>query len=244
VKPVRVGCSGWAYRDWRGAFYPEKLPQRQWLGHYAREFATVEINNTFYRLPSTEMVSSWVAETPPDFRFSVKASRYLTHVKRLRNPEIYIERFLERIEPLSKAGKLAAILWQLPPTFKRDDERLDAALVAILARSPGRHCFEFRHPSWFASDVYVLLHSHGVALVISDDPELPFQSRELTASWTYLRLHRGARGARGKYSAAELDTWRRRIAAWRAKTEVLVYFNNDSEAFAVANARKLAGSLS
>ena len=174
MKPVRVGCSGWAYHDWRGVLYPEGMPQRQWLSRYAEEFGTVEINNTFYRLPSLDAVEGWVAETPTDFRFAVKASRYLTHIKRLRNAEIYVDRFLERIEPLTSSGKLGVVLWQLPPNFKRDDERLDAALTAIRARAPGRHCFEFRNESWFAPDVYALLRAHRSALVVSDDPEFPF----------------------------------------------------------------------
>ena len=244
MKAVWVGCAGWAYRDWRGVLYPEKMPQREWLARYAQEFDTVEVNSTFYRLPSTDTVSTWVAETPAAFRFAVKASRYITHIKRLREPEKYVERFLEGVAPLASAGKLATILWQLPPNFQRDDERLDLALEAIRARAPGRHCFEFRHPSWFAPDVYTLLGAHGVALVISDDPDLPFQERELTTSWTYVRLHRGARGNRGNYSVRELATWRRRIAAWRSRAEVLVYFNNDREAFAVRNARDLARGLS
>jgi uncharacterized protein YecE (DUF72 family) len=244
MKRVRVGCSGWSYKDWRGAFYPEKLPQKDWLRHYSREFETVEINNTFYRLPSKSAVAGWVTETPRSFRFAVKASRYLTHIKRLRNAEVYIERFLSGIEELTSSKKLGAILWQLPPNFQRDDERLDEALSAIRARAPGRHAFEFRHPSWFVPDVYSLLRSHRAALVISDDPEMPFQAHELTTSWTYLRLHRGSRGRRGNYSALELEAWRRRIAAWRSRAEAYVYFNNDWEAFAVANARTLAASLS
>ena len=244
MKPVRVGCSGWAYRDWRGSFYPEKMPQREWLGHYSRRFKTVEVNNTFYRLPSAAAVKGWVEQTPRGFRFTIKASRYITHVKRLKSPEKYVERFLAAIEPLAKARKLEAILWQLPPSFKRDDERLDAALEVIIARAPGRHTLEVRHPSWFADDVYALLRARGVALAIADDPEFPFQRHVRTAGFAYVRMHRGGRGARGHYSDAELATWRRRIAAWRTTTDVLVYFNNDQEAFAVDNAAKLRAGLS
>jgi uncharacterized protein YecE (DUF72 family) len=239
LKPVRVGCSGWAYRDWRGGFYPEKMPQREWLGYYSRQFETVEINNTFYKLPSAAAVNAWIEQTPRRFRFTVKASRYITHVKRLNSPEKYVERFLASVEPLAKAGKLEAVLWQLPPSFKRDDERLDAALEVIRARAPGRHTVEFRHPSWFTADVYSLLRARRVALAIADDPELPFQRRERTTNWAYVRMHRGGRGKQGRYSADELATWRRRIAAWRAKTDVLVYFNNDHGALAVDNAAKL-----
>ena len=244
MKPVRVGCSGWAYRDWRGGFYPAKLPQREWLSYYSRRFETVEVNSTFYGLPSAEAVNGWIEQTPRGFRFTIKASRYITHVKRLKSPEKYVERFLASIEPLSKARKLEAILWQLPPSFKRDDERLDAALEVIRARAPGRHTVEFRHPSWFTEDVYALLRSHRVALAIADDPELPFQRRVRTTGWAYVRMHRGGRGKTGRYSPAELATWRRRIAAWRAKTDVLVYFNNDQGAFAVDNAAKLRSGLS
>ena len=244
MKQVRIGCAGWAYKEWRGVLYPPDMPQREWLAAYAREFSTVEINNTFYRLPSKAAVEGWVAETPDGFRFAVKASRYVTHVKRLLKPETYVERFLASIEPLRAAGKLGVVLWQLPPSFRRDEERLDAALTAITARDPGRHCFEFRDRSWFVPDVYELLRSHGAALVISDDPDHDFQTRELTADWTYLRMNRGARGRRGNYATSELETWRRRIAAWRSRTEVFAYFNNDREAFAVRNARTLAAGLS
>jgi len=232
------------YRDWRGPFYPEKLPQREWLRYYAERFDTVEINNTFYRLPSESAVAGWVEQTPRDFCFAVKASRYITHVKRLKEPAKYVERFCDTIRPLTEARRLSVILWQLPPTFKRDDERLAAALEAITDRAPGRHAVEFRHPSWFTSDVYALLRERNAALVIVDSPEYPFAKRELTADWTYVRLHRGGRKASGRYTKAELQTWKRRIAAWRAKVEVLAYFNNDWEAFAVDNARALKDGLS
>jgi uncharacterized protein YecE (DUF72 family) len=233
------------YRDWRGPFYPEKLPQREWLRYYAERFDTVEINNTFYRLPSESAVAGWVEQTPRDFCFAVKASRYITHVKRLKEPEKYVERFCDTIRPLTEARRLSVILWQLPPTFKRDDERLAAALKAIDERAPGRHAVEFRHPTWFTGDVYDLLREYNAALVIPDSPEYPFAERKLTADWTYVRLHRSGRGAsRGKYGKRELETWKRRLAAWRANAEALVYFNNDWEGFAVDNARALRAGLS
>jgi uncharacterized protein YecE (DUF72 family) len=219
------------------------MPQREWLAHYASRFDTVEINNTFYRLPSEAAVNGWVEQTPKNFRFAVKASRYITHIKRLNNPEKYVERFLESVKPLTEARKLEAILWQLPPSFKRNDERLDAALTAIRERAPGRHVVELRHPSWYAADVYDLLRSHKAALAIVDDPKYPFAKRELTTSWTYVRMHRGGRGS-GGYTKAELQTWRRRIAAWRAKVDVLIYFNNTTESFAVEDARLLRDGFS
>jgi uncharacterized protein YecE (DUF72 family) len=223
LKPVRVGCSGWNYRHFREVVYPKGLPARRWLEHYATIFDTVEVNATFYRLPTRKAVAGWVEQTPPGFLFSIKASRYLTHVKRLTDLGPGLERFYERIEPLVASPKLGPVLWQLPATFRRDDERLGAALERL---PPGRHCFEFRHESWFREDVYALLRERGVALVIGDHPGRPFQTRELTAGWTFVRFH-GGHGEGGDYTDAELATWRRRLAQWRRRVEVYAYFNND-----------------
>jgi uncharacterized protein YecE (DUF72 family) len=238
---IRIGCSGWVYDHWRGRIYPDGLPQRRWLEHYAGVFDTVEVNNTFYRLPQLKAVERWVEETPRRFTFAIKASRYLTHVKRLRELGPGAARLMEGLTPLVASGRLGPILWQLPQSFERDDERLAGALEALPS---GRHCFEFRHPSWFAADVYALLRERGAALVIADHPERPFQERELTAGWTYVRFHYGRGGRSGGYAPRELDTWRRRIAAWRARVEVYAYFNNDWQAFAPRDARRLAGGLS
>jgi len=175
MKPVRIGCSGWNYRHWKEPFY-EGRPARVWLEHYAEHFDTVEVNATFYRLPTVKGVQGWVDQTPDGFLFSVKASRYLTHIRRLPR---------------------------------------------------GRHCVELRHESWFHLDVYSILSRHRAALVIGDAPNRPFQTRELTAAWTYVRLHHGSRGRNGNYSDAELDEWLRRIARWRSSVEVFAYFNND-----------------
>ena len=240
AKPVHIGCSGWNYRDWRGAIYPEGLPARRWLERYAELFDTVEVNNTFYRLPSHSAVQGWVEQTPSGFVIAVKASRYLTHVKRLREMQRGAARYFEAIGPLASSPKLGPVLWQLPANFKRDDERLGEALGQL---PKGRHCFEFRHPTWFVPEVYELLRRHGAALVIGDDPERPFQSHEITADWTYVRFHRGNRGRRGNYSKRELEDWKRRIAAWRSDVEVFAYFNNDWEAFAPHNALWLAERL-
>jgi uncharacterized protein YecE (DUF72 family) len=232
LKPVRIGCSGWNYPHWREVVYPKGLTPRRWLEHYATLFDTVEVNTTFYRLPSRSAVAGWVEETPPGFLFSVKGSRYLTHMKRLTDLGRGLERFYERIEPLVESPKLGPVLWQLPANFHRNDERLATALSQL---PPGRHCFEFRHASWFVPEVYELLSRHGAALVIGDHPQRSFQTHELTADWTFIRFHYGSRGRRGNYSEAELETWKRRIAAWRAKVEVFAYFNNDWEGFAVRN---------
>jgi uncharacterized protein YecE (DUF72 family) len=200
---IRIGCSGWNYASWRQELY-EGLPPRLWLEHYARHFDTVEVNNTFYRLPRREAVANWERTVPPGFLFTVKVSRYLTHVKRL----------------LDVGAGLAAACEQLP--------------------SWQRHCFGFRHPSWFADDVYALLRKHGVALVIGDRPEVKaFQAHVFTASWTLVRFHYGSRGRRGNYSETELREWASRFEAWRKEVGILAYFNNDWEVFAVRNALRL-----
>jgi uncharacterized protein YecE (DUF72 family) len=241
MKPVHVGCSGWNYRDWRGRIYPKGMPPSRWLEHYAGMFDTVEVNSTFYRLASPKAVANWVEQTPPGFVFSVKASRYLTHVKRLKGIEAGIKRFHEPLGALVESGKLGPVLWQLPENFHRDDQRLAAAL-ALLA--DGRHCFEFRHPSWFAPEVYSLLREHNAALVIGDHPERPFQAHELTAGWTFVRFHYGRQGRGGNYSDRELEEWKRRLAAWRSRVEVFAYFNNDWKGYAVRDAKWLSARLS
>jgi uncharacterized protein YecE (DUF72 family) len=240
-RTVRIGCSGWNYESWKDEFY-EGTPARQWLRHYARHFDSVEVNNTFYRLPLVTSVARWVEETPPDFLFAVKASRYLTHVKRLTDLGEGVRRYYERLEPLVSSPKLGPVLWQLPANFRRNDERLAATLHML---PPGRHCFEFRHASWFAEPVYELLRKHDAALVIGDRPEVrDFQSHELTTDWTYVRFHYGSRGRRGNYSEAELEGWARRFESWRREVEIFAYFNNDWEMFAVRNALWLKRRLS
>jgi uncharacterized protein YecE (DUF72 family) len=212
------------------------MAARRWLAHYATVFDTVEVNTTFYRLARPAAVAAWVAETPGDFVFAVKASRYLTHMKRLTDMERGVRRLYEGIAPLVDSPKLGPMLWQLPHTFHRDDDRLAFALERLPA---GEHCFEFRHPSWFTPPVYDLLRTHGAALVYGDDPRRPFQELELTAPWTFLRFHHGARGRRGNYSEAELREWAARIRGVRSEAAVFAYFNNDWEGFAPRNARRL-----
>ncbi len=238
--PVHVGCSGWNYRSWRGTLYPAGLASAHWLEFYAQRFDTVEVNTTFYRLVTRDAAARWVRQTPQGFVFAVKASRYLTHVKRLLDIEQGLARFYERIEPLAEAERLGAVLWQLPESFHRDDERLAGALALL---PPGRHAFEFRDPSWFVPEVYELLREHGAALVIGDHPARPFQALELTADWTYVRFHYGRRGRRGNYSGRELEAWAQRVQGWREHAEVLAYFNNDWEEFAPRNAATLRRQL-
>ena len=216
-------------------FYPPGLPTGRWLERYAEVFDTVEVNATFYRLPTRKTVARWAAQTPNGFLFAVKASRYLTHVKRLRLVAGNIERLFEPLEPLQDSGKLGPILWQLPENFQRDDDRLADALVSLPS---GRHCFEFRHASWFVPEVERILHEHGAALVIADHRARPFQTRARTTGWTYARFHYGrARG--GAYGDHALRTWAGRVHRWRRDGDVYAYFNDDWEGHALREARRL-----
>jgi uncharacterized protein YecE (DUF72 family) len=236
-RPVRIGCSGWNYASWKNEFY-EGRPARLWLEHYARHFDTVEVNNTFYRLPNRDAVANWERTAPPGFTFTIKMSRYVTHIKRLTDLGLGLERFYERLEPLLRSPKMGPVLWQLPPTFKRDDARLRDAVSRFPTGQ--RHCIEFRHPTWFVDETYEALREHGVALVIGDRPELKsFQKQVFTASWTFVRFHYGTRGRRGNYSETELQEWAARFREWRREREVFVYFNNDWEVFAVRNALRM-----
>jgi uncharacterized protein YecE (DUF72 family) len=240
MSEVRIGCSGWSYGDWRENFYPHGTPPSSWLAHYATVFDTVEVNATFYRLPKRETVRGWAEQVPEDFLFAVKGSRYLTHMKRLRDVGPGLARYWERIEPLREAGKLGPVLWQLPESFHRDEETLAAALTALPA---AEHCFEFRHPTWFSPDVYALLEEHGASLALGDDKRRELPTAAPAGPIAYIRLHYGSRGRGGNYSEGELDVWRRRVAAWRSRRPVFAYLNNDWRGFAPRNAVALRRGL-
>ena len=243
MNPIHVGCSGWNYAHWRnGVFYPPRLPTSEWLGYYAGHFDTVEVNATFYRLPNVSTVAAWVERTPPGFLLAVKASRYLTHVKRLNGLGDGLDRLLARIRPLVDSRKLGPILWQLPPSFPRDPERLARALDEL----PGgiRHAFEFRDESWFVEETYALLREHGAALVVADRAGAPgLRHEEPTADFAYVRLHAGSHGGGGSYSHAELGAWKRRLQGYARSGEVFAYFNNDVGGHAVRNAERLLNLL-
>jgi uncharacterized protein YecE (DUF72 family) len=233
-RQVRIGTSGWNYASWRDTFYPPGLPARRWLEHYATVFDTVEINATFYRLAKPPAVANWVGQTPPEFVFAAKSSRFLTHMKRLTDMDQGVHRYYDSIAPLAESPKLGPVLWQLPDNFKRDDERLAFALEHL---PPGRHAFELRHPSWFAEPVYELLREHRAAFVIHDSKRRDPTPEVLTTDWTYLRFHYGRRGRRGNYSETELREWAARVRG--LKVDVYAYFNNDWETFAPPNALRL-----
>ncbi len=239
---VRIGCSGWQYQSWREVFYPPRTAQPRWLAHYASVFDTVEVNSTFYRLARREAVARWVEQVPPGFVFTIKSSQYLTHMKRLLDMEQGVERLYEPLQPLNDAGILGPVLWQLPERFHRDDDRLLGALERLPA---GRHAFEFRHRTWFVPDVYAMLRAHNVAFVSAHRAGHGFPDDVVTADFTFLRFHYGARGRRGNYAQGELDGWADKVAAFaRAELDVFAYFNNDWEAFAPRNAVALRRKVS
>lgn len=236
---IRVGTSGWHYPHWRGPFYPANLPAAQMLAFYARHFSSVEVNNSFYRLPTLAALGSWRDTTPEGFSFAVKASRFLTHMKKLKDPETGLAKLLPRVEELGE--KLGPVLFQLPPHWKCNLERL-AGFLAALPRGQ-RYSFELRDHSWYIPNVYCLLRRHNVAFCIYELSG--FQSPLLiTADFVYVRLH-GPEGAyQGSYSAASLETWARRLREWsRGLKSAYVYFDNDQGGFAARNALELKRML-
>ncbi|GIU96918.1 MAG: histidine kinase [Actinomycetota bacterium] len=229
---VRVGTSGWVYPDWRGVVYPQDLPQRRWLAALARRFPTVEINASFYRLPERSTFERWASEVPPGFRFAVKMSRFVTHVRRLREPAEPLARFWERAAGLGDA--LGPVLFQLPPRF-RVDLGLLRELLAVLPR-PMQAAFEFRDPSWATDPVLEALDRAGAAWVLADHAGAPVTAH-VTGGWSYLRFHRG-RPDRFDYAPAVLRRWAGTIVDLPVR-EVYAYFNNDPGGAAVRDAERL-----
>lgn len=230
---LRVGTSGWQYRDWRGAFYPPKLPTARWLEHYAERFPTVEANSPFYRLPERATFEQWAARTPAGFTFAVKASRYLTHVRRLREPADPVALLVDRAAGLGP--KLGPVLLQLPPTLPRDVARLDETLAAF--PSEVRVVVEPRHESWNTDAVYECLHARDAAWCLWDrrNHHGPLIR---TATWCYVRLHEGRTSRPPGYGRRALMTWAERLAElWGNRADGYVYFNNDARACAVRDAR-------
>jgi uncharacterized protein YecE (DUF72 family) len=231
-----VGTSGWHYRDWRGPFYPPKEPVKSWLVRYAEQFSTVELNNAFYRLPAAETFAGWAAQTPPGFLFAVKASRYLTHIRRLLDPLEPVRLLLARAEPLGP--KLGPVLLQLPPNLAVDGDRLSQALRAFPRYV--RVAVEFRHPSWFAPEIRATLERADASLSLTDR-DGPTSPLWRTATWGYLRLHAGRAQPLPCYGRDALASWADRLLElFPAHEDVYVYFNNDANACAPMNARTLA----
>jgi len=235
-----IGCSGFSYPHWGGRFYPANLPRKGWFNYYCTVFSSVELNVTFYRLLKPETFDRWREETPADFVFSVKGSRFITHVKRLADPDQPLKRFFETI--LCLGEKLGVVLWQFPPGFARDSGRL-ARFLALLAHYPVRNALEFRHDSWCAEEITELCRSAGVALCMADWPMF-IDRLPLTSDFVYLRRHGHGGSYAGRYSAAELASDARRIREYLEQgRDVHIYFNNDACAHAPENAMELAGML-
>lgn len=241
---AHVGTSGYVYDHWKGAFYPEDLPRREWFRFYAGRFRTVEINNTFYRLPDASTVRRWLEDAPEGFLYAFKASRYITHRKRLLPGGSYkhpVENLLDALAPLG--SRLGPVLFQLPPNMARDDGRLRAFLKRLPPREV-RYVFEFRHPSWYADEVYDLLGEHGVAFCVHDWPDAPTPPDVVTADVAYVRFHGPERAYAGRYGYHRLTPWKERVARWRREgREVFCYFNNDQRAYAAQDAAWLARKL-
>jgi uncharacterized protein YecE (DUF72 family) len=230
-----IGTSGWSYPHWRESFYPAALPSRRWLAFYADHFASVEINASFYRLPPRAAFAAWRDQTPPGFRFAVKGSRYLTHLKKLIEPEEPLRRLLDAAAGLG--DKLGPLLFQLPPRWRLDLPRLERFLAALRAQAPAPGALEFRDPSWLSPPVFAALERAGVALCLPVGPGMPLDVR-LTAGWTYLRMHHGRQGI--GFGDDELAAWAERIAGFLARgAETYVYFNNDPGGHAVRDAQRL-----
>jgi uncharacterized protein YecE (DUF72 family) len=234
-----IGTSGWIYRHWRQVFYPPGLPQNRWFEHYARHFSTVEINYSFYRLPSEKAFDRWREQAPAGFIYAVKANRYLTHVKRLKDAAEPLERFLSRARRLG--DRLGPILWQLPPRWRVNLERLET-FVRLLPKDL-IHVFEFRDSSWFAEPVFDLLTEHELSFCIMSMPGMDCPIRA-TSNVVYIRMHGSGLVYGGRYNHSELTEWAAHVRRFLADgRDVYVYFNNDAFGFAVENALELRQML-
>ncbi len=238
--PVLVGTSGWQYDSWRGRYYPQRLPKRLWLEHHSAGWQTVEVNNAFYRLPQREVFEAWAARTPDDYVVTVKASRFLSHIKRLREPEEPVARLMDRVAGLG--AKVGAVLLQLPPTLQADPGLLDACLACF--PSGTRVVVEPRHDTWWTADLRDVLVDRGAALCWADKASQPVAPLWRTASWGYLRLHLGGGDDVWPYDEQVLTTWADRLCeTWDDDEDVYVYTNNDPGGAALRDGVALARLL-
>lgn len=229
-----LGTSGWQYRHWRETFYPTGLAQTKWLEFFVERFQTVEINNAFYRLPSKENFEKWRDRTPDDFVFAVKANRYITHIKRLKDSDEPVGRYMENVVGLGP--KLGPILIQLPPNLKIDLDNLDRTLTNFGKNA--RIAVEFRHDSWYVDEVRALLEEHGATNCWADKGSKPITPLWKTADWAFLRFHEGAAAPHPCYGRTSLRTWAERLAdTFGTEADAFVYFNNDPCACALRDAR-------
>jgi uncharacterized protein YecE (DUF72 family) len=232
---IHIGTSGWQYKHWKGTFYPSDLKAKDEFNFYTSQFSTVEINNSFYMLPAAKTFSAWNRTSPKNFVFAVKASRYITHMKKLKTDRQSTRKFFTRANKLEK--KLGPILFQLPPRWKLNAERLEHFLSALPAKF--RYTFEFRDHTWYTEEVYRLLRKYNCAFCIYE-LEHHLSPLVVTADFVYIRLHGPGNKYQGNYSDAILKKWARRCIKWqRDKKDVFVYFDNDQAGYAAFNARRL-----
>lgn len=229
---IYIGTSGYYYKHWRKRFYPLTVKENDWLKYYSQFFSTVELNVTFYRLPQVKAFETWRNEAPENFVYSVKGSRYITHVKKLNNIQEALQLFMDRA--LFLQNKLGIVLWQFPQNFHCNLPRLEDFLQS-LSKYKQKNAFEFRHESWFTSAVYELLNKYQASLVIADSPKFPL-FEVCTSSTIYIRYHGGKILYGSNYSSKELKYWAKKILLWSKNRDIFVYFNNDNQAFAVNNA--------
>ena len=231
---VYVGTSGWSYLHWKGVFYPKGLTQGKWLDHYIKFFNCVELNVTFYRLVKEKTFLNWRQKTPDDFYFVAKGSRFITHIKRLKGINESLNLFLNNARGLKQ--KLAMVLWQLPPSFKKDIKLL-ISFFKLLKKTHLRHTFEFRNDTWFDKEVYKLFKEYNFCFCIAHSPRFPSQ-RVVTADFLYLRFHGGESLYSSNYSDRELKDWARFARRFKKEKDIFSFFNNDAHGFAVKNALK------
>jgi uncharacterized protein YecE (DUF72 family) len=230
---LHVGTSGWAYPTWKPDFYPAGTPAKRFLEFYSSQLTSVEVNYTFRALPSIKTLEGWLAATPPDFRFSFKAPQRITHFKRLADCDEDVAQFVSVLEPVRQAGKLGLLLFQLPPNFKADTERLSSFLATRALRAPGAPpvAFEFRHESWFSDEIYAILREHNAALCIAESDDLATPEVHTAASHTSFRLRRNS-----GYSPTELDVFATRFAKLAEQRDVYVYFKHEDDPTGALNA--------
>ena len=232
-----LGTSGYSYKHWKGIFYLSDIPQSRWLEFYSQHFDTVELNITFYRLPTQKTFKNWYNKTPDKFCFAAKGSRFITHVKRMKNCRQPIRLYKENAASLGE--KLTVILWQLPPNFQYKSDRL-SEFCRLLKNEyrEKRHAFEFRHKSWLQENCYDILASHGFALCVPLSPDYP-RVEQMTAPFSYIRFHSGEIQTNSYYTDEELKHWAAKISEWLKERDIYIYFNNDTFGFAIDNAKKL-----
>ncbi len=234
-KKIHIGTSGWNYTHWRGTFYPEDLSPNRWLDYYIQHFRTVEINNSFYHLPKRETFENWRKAVPGDFIFAIKASRFITHMKKLKDPQQSITRFFENVTGLGK--KMGPILFQLPPRWSFNPQRLREFLEAL--PNECRYTFEFRDDSWWNDEAYETLNKYGAAFCIFELAGVQ-SPKEITTDFIYIRLHGPGAAYQGQYNDAALAGWSGAFSTWVSQgKDVYCYFDNDQNGYAAQNALRL-----